>query len=425
MNTSQGRLATGITASLLALTLVGPYLPLPDVSWLAGRPGFRLDHVLLPIGAVFLLFHAWRNGHLWLPLPFWLYVAFYVWLVFQTALSWSDMPPSNRAGIVAATDGYLRPLLWLVIGFNVRLPSPLARRLIFCTVIAAAIVAVCQVTPGPATVANAVLEQFYDNTGGAHFRSIIKGGRVAAFMPQLSTLGMFAVLAIGCAAAALHTRRGWIWPALAIVAASVAGILSGSKVFYGGVAFLFPALWLLWPGTLRRRTLTIGAATAIGVVTWLLMGLVFPGAAGRTESGFTSLAEGNVGAYLSTRYAPDTGKVFRSGIIKSIKADPITGSGFTDMGKTTDTFWLGLMSMGGAIGTALYSLFLLAVAVRLWCAPSASRTFARTLLALLLIFALVGIGFHALIQDRAGDAFWLLVGLSLSRAMFRGKGIVE
>ncbi|NQU97811.1 MAG: hypothetical protein HQ548_09235, partial [Chloroflexi bacterium] len=199
---------------LLAVTLLGPYIPL--FQWL-GLSGWtvrevRADHFLLPAMAAYMGLRAVVSGRWRVPLPLALYGAFCAWLA-VTTLFWMGRVPEAYGGnpgamtLVMGADAYLRPLLMLFIAANVRVSRHdlmVIVRVVFIVGIVLALIAAAQLIPFTGEHVNPFLVDHYDNAGGEeYFWGVMKGGRVAALMPQLSTLGMYMVLVLGLLAAQL------------------------------------------------------------------------------------------------------------------------------------------------------------------------------------------------------------------------------
>ena len=112
---------------LLAVTLLGPYLPL--FRWLGlsewTTREVRADHLLLPAMAAYMGLRAVVSGRWRVPLPLALYAAFFAWLV-VTTLFWTGRVPATYGAspgamtLVMGADAYLRPVLMLFIAANVR-----------------------------------------------------------------------------------------------------------------------------------------------------------------------------------------------------------------------------------------------------------------------------------------------------------------
>ena len=127
--------------------------------------------------------------------------------------------------------------------------------------------------------------------------------------------------------------------------------------------------------------------------------------------------DGNyINQYFAGRFDPDTGKVFRNGAVDIAQDYPITGLGMSVVNRTTDSMLLGIVIMSGVVGFTLYSIAIGLVLWRLWQISVSDqdrelKALARTLTLLTIVFVVISVAFHTLIQDRAGDAYWLLVGL--------------
>ena len=128
--------------------------------------------------------------------------------------------------------------------------------------------------------------------------------------------------------------------------------------------------------------------------------------------------------YLAPRFDRDTGKVFRTGAVDIALEYPSMGLGLNVVNRTTDSMALGVFIMSGAIGSTLYLAMLLLLSIRLFRIsrlkfdPDVAAT-ARVLLILTVVFLIVSVAFHTFIQDRAGDAYWLLAGVVIGPMAMR------
>jgi len=304
---------------------------------------------------------------------------------------------------------------------------------------------------------------YYDNNPGEHFWAVLNQGRAASLMPQLSTLGMYAVLAFGLLAAQLMGGRAISSPlAYGILAGGVflAGQMSGSKVFVGGLGLLVFGLILLYR-TYSREALNKLLVGLVGIVfVWLVSLIVFNEQAIRViglavpqppsvvisvddtkeeideadstimptdgkiaepessvlESLFDRYIERYYVAYLQSRFEYRAGKVYRTGAMDIARDYPVTGLGLNVANRTTDSMALGIFIMGGVIGSTIYFAMLVTNIIKLRRVvtgisdPDLVAT-ARVLIILTIAFLLMSTAFHTFIQDRAGDAYWLLIGL--------------
>ena len=280
-------------------------------------------------------------------------------------------------------------------------------------------------------------------------------------MPQLSTLGMYAVLAFGLLAAQVMGGRSISSPlifGILLGGAFLGGMMSGSKVFVGGIGLLTVGLVIAYR-TYRRDALSnVLAGLFAIVIVWSVSFVVFPDAAQRLlglavpqppvtteqepgadadeladESGssvygsfYDRYLKRYYIAYLESRFETNSGKVFRTGAVDIASDYPVTGLGLNVANRTTDSMALGIFIMGGAIGSAFYLAMLAALAIGLWRLSRQGRdpdlaATARMLLILTAVFLLMSIAFHTFIQDRAGDAYWLLVGLLLGPIAVRSQ----
>jgi len=88
------------------------------------------------------------------------------------------------------------------------------------------------------------------------------------------------------------------------------------------------------------------------------------------------------------------------------------------------------VAMSGVVGGALY---LAAIGAATWRLYVVSRTnldadlaaLARVMVILSLVFLAAAVGFHTFIQDRAGDAYWMVTGLLIGPLAVRRQSAAE
>ena len=426
---------------LLAVTLLGPYFPVFD--WL-GYSGFttreiRADNILLPAVAAYVLLRCLATGNMRVPVHVFLYGVFSAWLLLVTVLWFGNVPAEyggtpQGSSLLMGGDAYIRPLLMLFIAANARVSSHDLRvivRLVLAVGVILALVAAAQLTPGLDAHVNPILAAHYDNSGATqHFWTVLNQGRVAALMPQLSTLGMYAVLVLGILGAQLLgadlVRSKAMFAAL-VAAVMVTGILSGSKVFAGGLLLLVALAMLSWIRARRSNLATVTATALAGIAVWIFVTILFPAQADMLTGRIPSNSEGFYQQYLAPRFEPESGKVYRTGAVDIASRYPLSGLGLNVVGRTTDSLLLGVVIMSGVVGAAFYLCAICAVGLQLYVA-SRSHTdpyaagLSRMMLVLTVVFLVAAIGFHTFIQDRAGDAYWMLAGLLLGPLAFNGHG---
>ncbi len=426
---------------LLAMTLVGPYFPL--FTWL-GLEGWaarevRADNLLLPALAAYVGVRSLASGYVRAPLHLILYGGFIAWLALVTVVWYGRVPEAlgghpGGLALLQGADAYVRPLLLMFITANVRVGRHdllVIVRLVFVIAILLTLIAAAQLMPSTGEYVNRILASHYDNAAGSkYFWGVLSGGRVATLMPQLSTLGMYMVLVLGILAAQLLRAR-LVEPRSLLsfavgAAALIGGILCGSKVFFAGLALTAGLGVFAWPWARRWgwKLHMLGSLLAVGVTLWMIVAILFPTQA-NTFAGRAPLTPGQIGTkYLATRFKPETGKVHRTGAVDVATDYPLTGLGLNAVNRTTDSLLLGLGVMSGGTGTAFYLATICLIGWRLY---SASRddpdpdlaSLARMMAILTVVFLAAAIGFHTFIQDRAGDAYWIIAGLLLGSLAFR------
>jgi hypothetical protein len=429
--TPDGRLLV----SLLALILLGPYLPILDLVKLvgidlaSGHQQARLDNVAIPAVAAYLLWRGYRTNRFRLPIHTIFYAVFLLWLGAMTAVWWSNIPAdysgsiSRGVSLLSSAEAYVRPLLVLLIAANVqvsRTDMSILIKLILAAAVSMSVIATLQLLPYTEDVINPFLARFYDNSAGSEaFWLVVENGRAAALMPQLSTLGMYLILAAALAAVfifRIRSRRDSVVLGLLFGTILLGGMLSGSKIFPAGMGLLVVLSAIYVRAMPRISPSKILVAVLLFVVVWAVAALVFPDQS-KSMRGRIFPDDGNyINQYFAGRFDPDTGKVFRNGAVDIAQDYPITGLGMSVVNRTTDSMLLGIVIMSGVVGFTLYSIAIGLVLWRLWQISVSDqdrelKALARTLTLLTIVFVVISVAFHTLIQDRAGDAYWLLVGL--------------
>jgi len=295
--------------------------------------------------------------------------------------------------------------------------------------------------PATKSIMNEFIVTFFDNsraTGGSgreHLHKVLSGGRVMSIFWQVSTFGMFAVLCLGLLVAQFTGARIIKSKALVIllfILSIVGGVISGSKVFTGGLLILV-ILCVLFSRV--RHYLTRPRYIVMATVAVLLFFLLIPRILPQAYSLFavrfkpdTFIATYNAGRFTPTFITSESfalehpsgilvpPKIVRTGAVEIFKNYPLTGLGLSAAARTTDSFLFGILIMGGVIGGFIFILFIGIVCWRLLsiARQHPDRTVASLSLAMLfltIVFFAAAAGFHTFIQDRVGDAYWLIVGL--------------
>ncbi|MFN2383274.1 MAG: hypothetical protein ABR559_03310 [Gemmatimonadota bacterium] len=429
---SDGRLVLAIAL----IVLLDPYLP--QFGPLAGR--VRADSFLLPLVALWMLVRDAMSGRLTLIRPLALYVAFIAWLLAVTVATLGYPPkgfsPAPLVAIVAGTENYLRPLFLLLIATKSRTTREdlvVLTRVMVVLAIPLCAIAFLQLYPPTASQTNDIIYRLFSNERQGErtaqlFANVIGGGRVQSIFGQPGTFGQFCIFIVGLHLAQWLGRLRLISRELYLTSFALAllgGVFSGSKVFFGGIIMLGVFLPLMTPLVRRVATpksvlLLLLFVLGLGVVGKLMLE---DHAIRRVTSSF-SVAKAwetySAGRFNTIepggRFKRLDPKVIRSGALDVIRAYPATGLGLKVVNRTVDSFWIGLLAMTGVVGTILYGVFLLAVLARLYVRSGrggdpVAAPLARQLIFLTLIFAAAALGFHTFIQDRAGDIYWIFVGV--------------
>ena len=435
--TSRERLSPDgrLLVALLALVLLGPYLPLLDQFGSLGTSAgskIRLDNIAVPVVAVYFLIREIVSGRLIANPTLVFYAAFLACLMLTTAYYWPGLPgeyvgsETRGIGLLKGFDAYSRPLAVLIIGVYSRTSLydlKILVRLILGVALLLGAIAMAQLYAPISLDVNQFLFNHYDNNPGRHFWTVLNQDRVAALMPQLSTLGMYMVLALGLLVAQMMGGRAirspWIFSAV-VVGTFLGGVMSGSKVFVAGVVFLGIAA-LLRLGQVRRGSgPKIVVTLGVLAVGWIIALQLFTSSTDRVVArlNFDGQVQAIQSEFIAPRFSAGDGKVFRTGAVDVARDYPVTGLGLFVIARTTDSLVLGIFIMSGMIGSAFYLAMLgtltnrLIIMGRRGIHPEIASV-ARALLVLTVIFLIAAVAFHTFIQDRAGDAYWLLIGMMI------------
>ena len=177
-----------------------------------------------------------------------------------------------------------------------------------------------------------------------------------------------------------------------------------------------------WRWTFRAAGLVLAA----GMIMWLVVEAFYPTQAEMFLGRLPLNKEGYYGRYVAPRFGPGSGKVYRTGAVDIVLDYPLTGLGLNVVGRTTDSLLLGVLAMSGGVGGVLYLGAMCAVVSRLYIVSRANpdpdlASLARVMAIVSVVFLVTAIGFHTLIQDRAGDAYWLIAGLLLGPLAAQGR----
>ncbi|MFH0911558.1 MAG: hypothetical protein V1918_08665 [Planctomycetota bacterium] len=423
----------------LLVLLFGPYLP--QTGLFSCR--FRLDHLLVPLLALFFLGRGLRRKDLCLPEWIGRYFLFFLWLglvtLFLLFFHPTEVDWPSLTLLLAGVDAYARPLLFLFIASQARLDIEEVKglvRIVLWAGVPFTLIAALQLMPATAGWAERFVLLFYNiSQDNSSIQGGLKAGRAMSIFIQVSTFGMFNLLALGLLLAELlgaeivaSSRHRWILLGTILLG----GICSGSKVFTGGLVLL-AALFLFCTPILKRflrRKIVFGLLIVFCCLGLFLPRLYSPDRYEKMKTGLLARLDPSriYEIYLASRFrtegAGEVGKIFRGEGIGILKDHPWRGQGFPVVVHTTDSFFLGMLMMGGIVGFSLFVFFILSVLRNLYSAsrksPAPVAAMARALVFLLVAFLAAAVGFHTLIQDRAGDAYWLITGLVLMRHL-RGE----
>jgi hypothetical protein len=420
---------------LVVVTLFAPYFTV------ASGLKIRFDMILLP--TLVFLFCLRGRGEMIFRFNRYIvfYTIFYLWLCFATIIAFlmeREGPDWTSLSLLAGIESYLRPLFWLILASQIRLPEDEIKRLVRFILFASiplCILGILQVFPATANTVNEMIFTYYSNSPIHEklLRTMISSGRAMSVFAQVSTFGMFCLL-IFCLSIITRNKVMRLLPMSAwlivVFTSLIGGISSGSKVFYGGL-IVFCLLSMIFYSRLRSKLF-------FGIVIFILI-YIFSSFMFDLQLPHLFLVNFDVtniwSNYFASRFGGIesnmlSGKIFRTGVLETFQIYPISGLGFIGVPQTTDSFLVGLLALGGLIGLLLYLMFLFVVYEKLWVLRKCYRgtsicDFATILLILEVIFFLVSIGFHTFIQDRAGDIFWLLVGLVLVFSTNRVHGLQQ
>ena len=437
-----------VLMGLLLVILFSPYLPqFPPLD-----QRIRVDHILVPLVTLFVLARAAAAGSVAAPAYILFYAGFIAWLCVVTVITRNGPAlgygVASKTQMIAGLDAYTRPLEALLITANARVGR---RELVAFvkTFLAAGVILILigvaqqlpLISPTHDSAFNKFIISLYSNKEHDPFylRLIGSGFAVSIFI-QYGTYALFCLLMfmtlVPQALGANLVNRRWLYFAI-LALALFGGFQTGSKVFYGGMGvclflyLLFSPLPRVAIKSVRPRHIVITAAV-IGII-YLALPFVYREGSNdyMVETMFKRFDISSIyDTYFKTRFGspdnPEAGKLFRTGAVDIMFNYPVAGLGFNVVNRTTDSLLFGILIMGGAVGGVLYLLFLTSVFYRLRTSVmrDENKTVAelgRAMLFLGIACLFIAIGFHTFIQDRSGDAFWLITGLliTVSGARFR------
>jgi hypothetical protein len=420
---------------LIIAILFSPYLP--PVPIIGAK--IRVDNVIVPFTAVFVFLRATMGGRIAVNKIVSFYFAFLIWLLLMTFITNSFTSGDQRipfATYLAGIDAYSRPLFLLFIASNVIVNKADFLKLLKVVLVSSAIlciIAIMQLIPKTATLVNKYIILFYDNgRSGNLIQLTLAGGRAMSIFGQVGTFGMFCLLCFALIEGQLLGARilkSNFTLLLLFVLVFAGGVISGSKVFSGG--FLFLIAFLILRTDVLKNFLRIRYVFLVMPI--LTVGFIYLQDAFSTpfSSFFSRVAVFDASVlyerYLSSRLGELGGditqaKLYRTGAWDTFLDHPIAGVGFGGIGKTTDSFLLGILVMGGIVGGILYLFSIGALLRRLRiviakCPDLSIAILAKIMFFLTVIFLIGSIGFHTFIQDRAGDLYWLITGLLISPSL--------
>ena len=418
------RWSDGLILVIAGTVLFSPYLP--HFGPFEGR--IRFDNIALPLFTGLVVLERAMQGVVRITREVKLYVIFLGWLVITSLAaellnySWYSKP--SITNLLAHLDAYVRPLMVLFIASHVSASRNTLTRLIRFILISA--IPLCglgilQLLPDTRAIAGAFVETFYYGDRTVVFTHF---SRVKSVFGQYGTFGMYALLCVGLGFSqflGLRLFKRWFVLLVILTVAFMGGVASASKVFVGGMAIFLLLVGMSkanWSRIIQPKNL--GVLLSMLVTTGVMLIWYVPELTADIFFRFLQIDrvyETYVQARLNLDH-PEQGKFVRSGIINSIKYSPIIVFGVLAVSGTTDSFWLGLTVMGGAVGVSIYLYFIFDLLRRLGkCgnhAIGAERQVARILMYLTVAFAAAAFGFHTFIQDRSGDLYWLLIGLVLN-----------
>jgi hypothetical protein len=415
---------------LVTIILMGPYLP--PFGPLEGR--IRIDHLLVPALTVLLFFRALLVGRFIFPPYFFLHSVFIAWLLVITISNpihpSNSLKPSSFTSIIAGIDAYSRPLFFLFIAHNIHFDRDdlfSLLRLVLILGFCVHIIGILQLSSFSASYINPIIFSWYDNgRSGKLLLYLLMGGRSMSVFAQVGTFAMYSLICLSLVisqwlGARIVKSSFFLWTAFSL--SFVGGFVSGSKVFTGGIIILF-LLVLFFTRFFRRimRPSVLFPLFLLSLFLILLLSFFLPHQFEVFLKKILNFSE-FYDNYLASRFGDagdhSKGKIFRTGAIALFKDNPLTGVGFNGVAYTTDSLWVGLLGMGGIIGLLIYFSFLFSISNKLYIIAKKHSDLtvslvARMMLFLGIIFFFVSLGFHAFIQDRSGDIYWLIVGLLVS-----------
>ncbi len=444
----------------LTLVLCGPYISMD------GLP-LRLDHFLFPsAGVLILIWLLWKQKSFCVSKPLVFFSVFVGFVFISTALVFKN--PEfyfKRISLLADLENHLRIalILWICAAFSriyeISVPSLL--KALFWVCVLLAFFAVLQVWQKPDAIQpfyQAVKKFSVDWYSGRHSRGInlvecCVGYRAVSTFYHPGNLALFCVL-VGSIYLLVKDRLGLhpliYWGGLFVIWLGAAQTLS--KGFLGGIFFL--GMYLLlhrrWVHFVRFTILILmvfGASFRLSDNVTILFMKYFKNT---TMIGIYNLALGPrfgcienppllqnqsisitepqtftkpqvLSAFTSasahTLEVPKKiwGEGYLSDSMKVIKTHPWFGVGYVSNVSAGDSMVVHLLVRGGILGSALFTFFLVMMAMQVWKKRNLKDPqdicIRESWILCASFFFISGIAFPTFIQDRTGDLFWWIGGL--------------
>lgn len=366
--------------------------------------------------------------------PYFLYV-FYITLV--TFGSFLNMGDNSLAYVLPSLYGYVRPLLVVIIFYNVVMDDEIVVRILnslILTSIPLSILSICQ-SLGVSLATNITLSA-YTSTGRTPNTALLE--TVGFLIRSSGTFespvynGLFWLCIISLEGVYLAKSKNIPrrLPKLIVYVSLAFSILAGfstlTATFFGGfmvvVALLMILAWINKSLTFMRSVFLVAV---IAIIIWFTALPVFSQNnlfAGTLQYELNRLLHGTL---LNTRYNADTG--IAVGMWNAFLSRPLFGYGllknFSEV-FVGDSLYLVVLYTGGVIGFSLffwqvYSNLIINVAARRQA--KLSGTVATVGLLWTILFLVVGIGQDSFFTPRVEELYWAFLGTVLgSTYKYRG-----
>jgi hypothetical protein len=377
---------------------------------------FRTEMILLPTLFGVLLLRRFYLG-LAIPSVIWLLLALWLWLFTVSAIG--IMSGVVDSVLLINAYAFVRPILIVLIFFNLDLSHDDAWRLLryfAYTAIPLGLLSIGQSLGIPLAIILTV--EGYTSAFRTSVANLLEATgtilRSTSIFESPVYAAVYFLLALGTALLWLmvppeklnHKQR--LFLIISVLCAAVGGLLTLSSTFFAGISLLI--IWLMFRLPIRRKIRFLLISIVFAVLLAFIVSLL-----GSHESRLEGSLSYQVSRIVNltlfdTRYDPERG--FLANAIKAILERPLTGWGWSRLEDVFvgDSIYVVLAYYGGIIALGLFLIALFFIAL----AALRSGFLGEILLLWLVVFLATGLGSPSFFIPRLGEWWWALVGIALA-----------